>query len=403
MTSFLVDDAGVPTAHDVLRRLIDVLIAADFARTDRIPLPGGPLDLLLDPVNTFRGVRGQSNLLHPSAVPGLHRGLLHRRRPAAVALQRLLTAGETRPVAEIEELLGPTLLHHLQELGALSDTGRADTGRGNTGRGIRSEILVVPYRGRIYLSDALRNSGVPDFCYLGRASFAGTDLALDELAQLPANGSRRVLDLGCGPAVAGLALSDSAAEVVVSDIAPRAVRFARLNALLNGIDNAVAVVSDICSDVEGSFDVVITHPPGGWTGGSAGSAVVAAAGGQDFGLELPQRMIRAALERTRPGGTVYAVIFAPVLGDRPYAVDVLRRICVDLPAEAVLHPYLDYYEYADTTRYREHGVTSMVRYLVRLRPAAEFSVRFATLDRPRWLSSRLRTAPARVAGAVKHR
>ena len=398
MTSFLVDDAGVPTAHDVLRRLIDVLNAAGFARTDRIPIPGGPLDLLLDPVNTFHGLRGRSNLLHPSAVPGLHRGLMRRRRPAAVGLHRLLTAGETRPAGEVEELLGPTLLHDLQELGALSDTGRADTVRG-----IRSEILVVPYRGRIYLSDALRNSGAADFCYLGRASFAATDLALDELFRLPADPSRRVLDLGCGPAVAGLALSDSAAEVVVSDIAPRAVRFARLNALLNAIDNAVAVVSDICSEIEGSFDLVLTHPPGGWTDGAAGSAVVAAAGGQDYGLELPQRMIRAALERTRPGGTVYAVIFAPVLGDRPYAVDVLRRICDDLPAEAVLHPYLDYYEYADTTRYRAHGVTSMVRYLVRLRPAAEFSVRFATLDRPRWLSSRLRTAPARVAGAVKHR
>lgn len=394
VTSFLVDDSGIAPAHTVLRELTGVLEAADFARTDRLPLPGSPLDFLLDPLNALRGFGGRSNLLQPTAVAGLHRRKLRGRHPGAVDLHRLLTAGETLPAGDLELVLGRRLLGDLLAIGALTDTSR----------GIRAEILVVPYRGRVYVSDAIRHGNDPDFCYLGRASFAVTDLAL---AEISADRSSRLLDLGCGPGVGALALSDLAGELVASDLIPRSVRFARLNAALNGIDNAAFVVSDLCDEVEGTFDLVITHPPGTWTDhlaeDPANAAVAAAEGGDDFGLELPQRMIHAALERTRPGGTVYAVLFAPVLGNRPYAADVLRRICADRPAETVLYPYLEYYEYEDVSRYRAHGVTAMVRYLARLRPAESFSVRFDTLDRPRLLSSRARSVPARMAGALTRR
>ncbi len=417
MPRFLADDADGPAVQARLVELRRVLAGAGFARTERLPLPGGPLDLLLDPLNLARGLRGRPNLMQPTAVPGLHRRLLARpRRPtqrrasprrrlppgpaAAVTLHRLLTAGETLPPEALETVLPTGLFGGLVDIGALSGTES----------GIRSEILVVPYRGRIYVSDASRHRNDPDFCYLGRASFATTDLVLADGAAgrlAPADGRpRRLLDLGCGPAVGALALSDLADEVVGSDLVPRALRFARLNAVLNDIGGADFVVSDLCDDVEGSFDLVVTHPPGTWTQESVDEDVVAAQGGADFGLELPQRMIRAALERTRPGGAVYAVMFAPVLRGasgkaRPYVSEVVRRICAERPAEVTLHPMLEYFEYADAARYRAHRVTTMVRYLAVFRPADAVSVRNASLDRPRLLSSRLRTVPARLASAVR--
>ena len=400
MPRFLVDDSDAPLAEARLLELRGVLAEADFARTDRLPLPGGPLDLLLDPLNLARGLRGRPNLMQPTAVPGLHRRLLRDQDHSAVTLHRLLTAGETMPAEALDPVLPAGLRAALVEIGALSDSGT----------GIRSEILVVPYRGRIYVSDASRHRRDPDFCYLGRASFATTDLVLADWStgRLPvADGHRRrLLDLGCGPAVGALALTDLAAEVVGSDLVPRALRFARLNAVLNDIGHATFVVSDLCDDVDGTFDLVVTHPPGTWSQGSADAAVVAAEGGAEFGLELPQRMIRAALERTRPGGAVYAVMFAPVLREasgkgQPYVAEVVRRICADRPAEVRMYPILEYFEYADAARYRAHGVTTMVRYLAVFRPAAATSVRYATLDRPRLLSSRLRTVPARLASVVR--
>lgn len=382
------DSAFAPTAA-VLRRLLATLAAAGFAGTEGIPVAGGPLDLLLDPLNAVRSLSGRSNLLQPTALPGLHRRLLVRARPAAVALHRLLTAGEARPRDEIEPLLGD-LLPALIDVGALVE----DATR------LRSEIVVVPYRGRCYVSDAVRHQHRHDFCYLGRASFAATDLAL---AEQPPGSARRLLDLGCGSAVGALALSSLAGEIVGSDVAPRAIRFARLNAALHDVAHADFVVSDLTEDVTGTFDLIVTHPPGGWSGTDPRAGVVAADGGGDFGLELPERMIRAALERIRSGGAVYAVLFAPVLAGGPYASTVVRRICADRPAEVVLHPYLEYYELADAARHRAFGVRKLVRYLAVFRPAAATTVRFETLDRPRLLSSRLRTLPARLAGRLSRR
>jgi 16S rRNA (guanine1207-N2)-methyltransferase len=79
----------------------------------------------------------------------------------------------------------------------------------------------------------------------------------------------RVLDLGCGTGLAGLAAARRAGEgrVVLVDADVRAVESARRTLAANGIANAEVLVSDCGSAVSahrsdaGRFDVVITNPP----------------------------------------------------------------------------------------------------------------------------------------------
>jgi len=75
----------------------------------------------------------------------------------------------------------------------------------------------------------------------------------------------RVLDLGCGTGLAGLAAARRArrGEVVLVDSDLRAVRSAQRTLESNGVGNAKAVLSDGVSTVleEASFDVVIANPP----------------------------------------------------------------------------------------------------------------------------------------------
>jgi len=74
----------------------------------------------------------------------------------------------------------------------------------------------------------------------------------------------RVLDLGCGSGLAGLAAARhaSSGSVILVDADIRAVESARRTLEANGQRNAEAVVSDCASSVrDQSFDVVVTNPP----------------------------------------------------------------------------------------------------------------------------------------------
>lgn len=386
--SFLTADADVPAVVELLTAVQEVLKRSEYNRTDVLPQPGGLLDLVNDPINLLSIARHRPNLMQPSAIAGLYQVPLRPRHSRAVDLHRLFAANAVLAPPLVKDLLGRELFHKLLAARALSEAPA----------GIRSEILLTTYRGHTYASDALHHRRNPEFCYVGRLSLAAPDFRLN--AENGPHRVSRLLDLGCGSGIGALALSDLADEVVGTDILDRCVRYAKVNAALNGAANAMFRTSNLFDNVDGSFDLILTHPPGGWSEGSDEQPVVAANGGEDYGLELPSQMIGGALGRLRPDGWLYAILMAPVINGRPYASQALERICNERAAEVTLYPLLEYFEYRHRALYRRHGVRKLVRYLAVLRPADMFTVRFGRLDTARLLSARARSLPARVLAGL---
>ncbi len=78
----------------------------------------------------------------------------------------------------------------------------------------------------------------------------------------PRKACGKLLDLCTGSGVQALSGSRYAREVVGVDLNPRAVRFARFNAQLNGIDNARFYLGDLYAPQKDMrFDVVLANPP----------------------------------------------------------------------------------------------------------------------------------------------
>ncbi len=73
---------------------------------------------------------------------------------------------------------------------------------------------------------------------------------------------RRAVDVGCGagPGAMAVATARPAADVVAVDINDEALRFTRLNAALADV-RVDARRSDLLSDVDGAFDLIVANPP----------------------------------------------------------------------------------------------------------------------------------------------
>ena len=130
------------------------------------------------------------------------------------------------------------------------------------------------------------------------------------LALAKAQGYQTALDLCCGSGCVGIALAKlGGLRVTLADISKDALAYAKKNAAQNGVV-AELVCSDLFSQVEGRFDLLLCNPPYIPTGEIASlqvevrrEPVLALDGGAD-GLDFYRRLAQQAQAYLVPGGTL---------------------------------------------------------------------------------------------------
>lgn len=116
----------------------------------------------------------------------------------------------------------------------------------------------------------------------------GTALMLEAL--LPQVAGRRLLDLGCGAGVVGVAAAQQGADALAVDISARALRITAQNAAANGVALAVRPSDGLADLGDERFDLIATNPPFH----------------EDFGVA--RRFVEGAHERLALGGSLYLVV-----------------------------------------------------------------------------------------------
>lgn len=120
--------------------------------------------------------------------------------------------------------------------------------------------------------------------------------------------SRRLVDIGCGTGIGGIIAAAFAERVVLSDVNPKALSFARVNAALSGID-ADVVISDVLRGIAGEIDLVVANPP---YMADASDRTYRDGGGR-WGEALAIRIVEESLARLAPGGTLLLYTGAPIV------------------------------------------------------------------------------------------
>ena len=134
----------------------------------------------------------------------------------------------------------------------------------------------------------------------------------------------RALDVGCGPGTLALGIASMCDRVVATDINPRAIALARVNAWINAIDNVEFRLGDLMAPVAGdSFDLIVSQPP--FVPWPAELPATPFLFGGRRGDEVPLRLLAQVAAGLAPGGMAIMMVDWPIAAGDPPLLPRLRQ------------------------------------------------------------------------------
>jgi len=194
-----------------------------------------------------------------------------------------------------------------------------------------SEDVVAQIRrwhDRAYAEERIDGAAERTFDYLGTVLVVPPEVMpitpmshlLGDAIVVEVRPGERVLDMGTGSGVNAVLAARQGARVVAVDINPRALEAAAANAESNGVADLVEVrFSDVFSEVEGAFDLIMFDPPFRWFR----PRDLAETAMTDEGYRAMTRFFRQARGHLSPDGRM--LIFFGTSGDLGY----LQRLATE--------------------------------------------------------------------------
>jgi methylase of polypeptide subunit release factors len=175
--------------------------------------------------------------------------------------------------------------------------------------GWKSSVRASTLDGQLFLHSAFPTVSA-DAVFFGPDTYRFARAIKHNLLSEPRQ-LRRALDVGCGSGAGGVIVAKNAVcgELVLTDINDTALQMTRLNAAAAGIPNVTTLHSDLFSNVDGQFDMIVANPP--YLNDPLQRAY--RHGGGELGSDLSLRIARSSIDRLSPGGTLLLYTGSPIV------------------------------------------------------------------------------------------
>ena len=234
-------------------------------------------------------------------------------------------------------------------LGLLDAAGMVETTRA----GLRSAVRFSTVGSQIFVHSAFPTEQ-GDAVFFGPDTYRFVRWITQSIAATGSRPGMRIADIGAGSGAGGLCVAARLAHknpaVVLSDINHRALRFSRVNAVLNRVRQVEVVESNLYGRLDGDFDLIVANPPYLVDP----QARLYRHGGGDFGFALSLEIAAQGIARLARGGrlllyTGSAIVdgedlFRIALSERlaPHDVQLgYEEIDPDVFGEELAHPPYD--------------------------------------------------------------
>jgi methylase of polypeptide subunit release factors len=178
---------------------------------------------------------------------------------------------------------------------------------------LRSKVRVSTLGEQFFVHSSFPTES-PDAVFFGPDTYRFARALRQAMQGMEVSAPFSIIDIGCGSGAGGLFAALQLAphtdvEVILSDINPKALRYARVNAALNRIPNARTVRSDVFNQINDAGNLIISNPPYLVDAGRR----VYRHGGGEFGFDLSLRIVEAGIDHLRPGGRLVLYTGTPVI------------------------------------------------------------------------------------------
>jgi methylase of polypeptide subunit release factors len=169
------------------------------------------------------------------------------------------------------------------------------------GSGVRSRVRFSTLGDQLFMHSAFPTDE-SDAVFFGPDTYRFGRAIKQLLTSARLNSPLRILDIGTGSGAGGLyaarLLTKISPTVVLADINHQALRYSRINAMLNAVPNVQVVESDLYAGVAERFDLIISNPPY-----LVDSLMrLYRHGGGDLGSALSLDIVEQGIEHLAPGG-----------------------------------------------------------------------------------------------------
>jgi len=187
--------------------------------------------------------------------------------------------------------------------------------------GLRSRLRVASLDDRLFLHSAYPTDEA-DAVFFGPDSYRFAQLIQAELACGPALPEGAVVDVGAGSGVGALTAARLAPgrRLVMTDINPRALALARVNAAYAGVDVEVAHTRGLAG-IEGPLALILANPP--YIADGEGRDYRDGGGPHGGGLSI--EMAREAAHRLAPGGRLILYTGSAIVDGQDALAAALER------------------------------------------------------------------------------
>jgi methylase of polypeptide subunit release factors len=250
------------------------------------------------------------NYQFTTITPTSHRRVNDRADNGSSGLRRVF--GWSRPFEPTE--LPAQLVALLERAGEVESEGER----------LRSKVRFSSLGTQLFVHSAFPTEAA-DVVFFGPDTYRFARALRQALLDIAPADSFAIIDIGCGSGAGGLHAADlmrgrAEADVILSDINPKALRYSRVNAALNGVPKVSTALSNLFDGINEGGDLIVSNPP---------YLVDRAArlyrhGGGTFGCELSVRIVEQGIDRLHPGGRLFLYTGTAVVDGIDTFLEIIR-------------------------------------------------------------------------------
>lgn len=236
--------------------------------------------------------------------------------PTPATHARVLARPDRRRARSLRDILGWSLPFDPGLAPEVEDLLRRGGVLAETADGLKSRLRVSSLGDGLYLHSAYPTEE-EDAVFFGPDSYRFADFIAAELGRVPRR-ALRLVDVGTGSGIGALTAARimPEARLVLTDVNPKALRLARINAAFAGVGTET-IEAEGLAGLDGRWDVVLINPP--YIADGQGRDYRDGGGLHGGGLSLD--LAREAAARLAPGGRLLLYTGAAIVDGR----DALRE------------------------------------------------------------------------------